>query len=129
MSSRSPALRESHVELVGLPELLSSYPVEFREPEWAKDEQIQKVVQHNLLLDRGYLKSGVFTILLKEATRDMFSLYELVNIFQLPCVKESLVTSLSISGLAATASWISSRMYIKSLLRDFLLLMIYLSIK
>ncbi|KAK9466446.1 hypothetical protein V1512DRAFT_263621 [Lipomyces arxii] len=83
----------------------------FRPPAWSKDEAVQQQIQNERRLDRGYMNESVFKIVFQEAFKGMFSAYELANLFNVPCIRETIVSSLSVGLLASSISYISSRSF------------------
>ncbi|KAK9240948.1 hypothetical protein V1525DRAFT_394364 [Lipomyces kononenkoae] len=81
----------------------------FQRPSWMDDERVQEKVKHSRRLDRGFINESIVKIVLQESMKGMFSPYEVVNIFLVPCIRECLVSSLSVASVAGAISWVSSR--------------------
>ncbi|KAK9370254.1 hypothetical protein V1509DRAFT_617216 [Lipomyces kononenkoae] len=81
----------------------------FHRPSWMDDEKVQEKVKHTRRLDRGFVNESILKIVLQESLKGMFSPYEIVNIFLVPCIRECVVSSLSVASVAGAISWVSSR--------------------
>ncbi|KAK9476557.1 hypothetical protein V1514DRAFT_298208 [Lipomyces japonicus] len=84
-------------------------PRGFSPPWWTKDEKIQEKVKRTYRLTRGFMNENVLKIVFQEASKDLFDPYELVNVFQMPCFTQTMVTSLMVGLIASTMSSIGSR--------------------
>ncbi|KAK9446967.1 uncharacterized protein V1518DRAFT_422585 [Limtongia smithiae] len=95
--------------VVSIQPYVASHTYGFHPPSFFTTPEVQARIEHNRLLDRGYMDKSVLAILATEATKDMFSAYELVNLIHVPCVRETVATALSIGSITGAVSWISSR--------------------
>ncbi|KAK9492219.1 hypothetical protein V1508DRAFT_419641 [Lipomyces doorenjongii] len=89
--------------------LEKSRPRGFHRPSWMDDENVQDKVRHARRLDRGFINESIVKIVFQESMKGMFNPYEMVNIFLVPCIRECVVSSLSVASVAGAISWVSSR--------------------
>ncbi|KAJ8102214.1 hypothetical protein POJ06DRAFT_79537 [Lipomyces tetrasporus] len=89
--------------------LEKSSPQGFQRPSWMDDEAVQEKVKLARRLDRGFINESIVKIVIQESMKGMFEPYEMVNIFSVPCIRECVVSSLSVASIAGAISWVSSR--------------------